>query len=396
MAATGAVRIVACCGHMVTVTGLERHTFETLRAMRARGAAVHCIVNSWENHRITALAESIGATWSIGRYHQTLSRRRVTPSRIARMINDVMRTSLGLLRDVRRTRATAVLMPEHLAVVRNAPALAWLRVRGVRIVMGLGNAPDPGRFYAWYWRVIQNALVDHFVCNSQFTRDELVRHGVSISKISWVHNVLPPERRRALPVPMEQRTAGRVVYIGQIIPGKGVDQLLDAVGLLVARGVDVTLDITGALEGWTTPEYAAYRKRIRERAARPDLAARVRFLGWCDDVMPVLARAALHCAPSRRQLREGFGYVNLEAKQVGVPSVVFPSGAFPEIVTHQVDGWVCRHDTAESLAEGIEYFLASPDRLRAASAAAAASVARFDPEAYAEHWWRVLADHPSH
>src|SRR3989442_9978875 len=49
-------RVIACCGSMVIVAGLERLTFETLRVLKERGAAVHCVVNSWENHRIVALA----------------------------------------------------------------------------------------------------------------------------------------------------------------------------------------------------------------------------------------------------------------------------------------------------------------------------------------------------
>ena len=43
------VRVVACCGGMVIVSGLERMTFEVLRLAREHGGAVHCIVNSWEN-----------------------------------------------------------------------------------------------------------------------------------------------------------------------------------------------------------------------------------------------------------------------------------------------------------------------------------------------------------
>src|SRR5439155_2299344 len=91
------LRLMACCGKMVTVTGLERHTFETLRAMRARGAAVHCIVNSWEHHRITPLAEAIGATWSVGSYHFALRRRALTPRRVVATAVEVLKTSVGLL-----------------------------------------------------------------------------------------------------------------------------------------------------------------------------------------------------------------------------------------------------------------------------------------------------------
>ena len=386
------VRLVACCGQMVTVTGLERQTFETLRTLRERGALVHTIVNSWEHHRVTPLADAIGASWSVGAYRCALRRHNLTPRRVLAMAVDVVATSAGLLRDARRTRATAVLVPDHVVVLRNAPALAWLRLRGVPIVMGLGNAPDPGRFYRWFWRRVQNALVSRFVANSQFTARELLAHGIPARKVSWVYSSVSKERRDVRPLPFSERIAGRVVYVGQIIPGKGLDLLIEAASLLVARGIDVSVDVVGSIDGWTAPEYEPFRDRVRTLAARPELAGRVRFLGWQEHVMPYVARASVTCAPSLPELREGFGLVNLEAKYAGVPSVVFASGAFPEVIAHRVDGWIATPATAAALAEGLEYFLGDPIRLQAASAAARQSIARFAPAAYADHWWKVLSD----
>jgi glycosyltransferase involved in cell wall biosynthesis len=90
--------------------------------------------------------------------------------------------------------------------------------------------------------------------------------------------------------------------------------------------------------------------------------------------------------------REGFGVVNIEAKQAGIPSVVFPTGALPEIIVHGVDGWMCAGPTAVALAEGIEYFLADPDRLERAGRAARVSLEPFNREQFAEAWWRVFGN----
>ncbi len=72
-------RIIACCGQMVIAGGLERMTFEALRAARSDGAEAHAIVNGWENFRITPLAEDVGASWSVGPYYYSLTRRQLTP-----------------------------------------------------------------------------------------------------------------------------------------------------------------------------------------------------------------------------------------------------------------------------------------------------------------------------
>ena len=385
-----APRVVACCGNMVTVTGLERMTFTVLRGLRQRGARVHCIVNSWENHRIVALAEGVGASWSLGGHQGTISRHNLSPLGIARMISDIHVSSSALWRAASRLRATHVLIPDHLAPVRNVFALARLRAHGVRVIMRLGNAPDQSAFYRLYWRWMIAPLTDYLVCNSEFTRRELLALGVPARKTSRIYNALSVRER--VPAGPRVTIPGRILYVGQIIPGKGLDLLLDAVALVRTRGVDASLAVAGDIEGWTVPAYRPFRAAIRARALQSDLAGHVEFLGWRDDVPQVMETADVHCAPSRLELREGFGLVNLEAKQAGVPSVVFPSGAYPEVLTHKVDGWVSQEVTAEGLAEGLHYFLTNPERRAAAAAAARQSLSRFDPGVFDEAWWATFAD----
>jgi hypothetical protein len=147
----GQPRILACCGNMVIPGGLERMTFAALGACRDQGAAVHAVVNGWESGQIVTLAEAAGASWSTGRYW-VLFRRTLDPLSLARMAIDMVGTSVGLLRDAKRFRPTHVLVPEWMAVLRNWPALFYLRHRGSAVVMRLGNAPAEGRFHAALWR----------------------------------------------------------------------------------------------------------------------------------------------------------------------------------------------------------------------------------------------------
>ena len=124
-------RIIACCGGMVIVSGLERMTFEVLRVAREQGAAVHCIVNTWENHRFVALAEQMQASWSTGYYWYGFGRQLFNPFKLVQFLWDVLRTSVGLLKDAYQFRPTHVFLPDFVAVLRNAPALVLLRGLGV-------------------------------------------------------------------------------------------------------------------------------------------------------------------------------------------------------------------------------------------------------------------------
>lgn len=387
---TRAPRVLACCGGMVQVAGLERMTFELLDILRRRGAAVHCVVNTWENARIVGLAEGIGATWSTGYYWYSFARRARNPLHWIQLGWDVAMTSLGLLRDARRFRPTHVLVPDFVAGLRNAPALAVFRLLGITVIFRLGNAPDPGAFYRKLWRWGIDPFVDRFVCNSAFTARELLAHGVRPDKVSMIYNC--PPRRAARVAVSTERDGGRVIYVGQLIPGKGLDLLLDAVAIVARRRPEVTLDVVGDLEAWEPAAWHGYRASLLARAAEADLAGRVRFLGRREDVPALMAGAAVHCFPSRPSIREGFGLVSLEAKEAGIPSVVFATGALPEVIEHGRDGWVCGEATAEALADGLGYFLADPGRRVAAGRAARASLERFSREKFAAAWWAVFQD----
>jgi glycosyltransferase involved in cell wall biosynthesis len=381
-------RVVACCGLMVIAGGLERMTFEVLNAVRKDGAATHAIVNSWENFRITPLADASGASWSVGPYWYPLTRRRLTPVTIGKMLVEVIRVSVHLLRVSHRINPTHIFVPEYHVVLRNAPALFWLRARGVRVVARLGNAPAPGRFHHLLWRYIIGPFVDSFVANSNFTRRELLKLGIPEQKVSMISNM--PTRRPTKWDADGPRIPGRVIFVGQIIPEKGLDLLLDAVALLRGRGLDATLDVVGDMDGWEGPAYRGHRANLRQRATRADLNGSVNFLGWREDVPALMSRASVHCCPSRLEQREAFGNVVLEAKLSGVPSVVMPSGDLPDLVAHKGDGWVCAHVDATALAEGIAFFLTRPDELARAGKAARASADDFSEERFATAWIRVF------
>ena len=296
--------------------------------------------------------------------------------------------SLDLLRVSRRVRPTHILVPDMDATLRNIPALLWLRLRGVRVIARLGTAPPPGRFYRNLWRRVINPVVDRFVANSDFTRRELMAHGIPGEKIETIEN-MSPRRQSATPDPVA-RIPGRVVFVGQIIPGKGVGVLLDAIAQLRGRGVDATLDVVGAIDVWESPEYRGHHAALRQRASRDDLAGAVNFLGHREDVPALLSRASVHCCPSLPELREGFGLVVLEAKLSGTPSVVTPSGNLPEMIEHTRDGWLCPRADADALAEGLEYFLTNPEAAASAGRAAFASAERYSESRFATAWSRVF------
>ena len=363
-----APRVVVCAGGMVILGGLERLTFEVLRTVRASGGAVHCILNTWEDHRIVPLADDIGASRSGGYYWYQFRWRTRNPLYVAQMAWDMFRTSVGLLWDALRFRATHVLIPEYGAVVRNAPALALLRLAGVRVIFRVANAPDRGRFYDLLWRWALPPFVDRFVANSRFSRGRLREVGVPEQKIALVRNCI--SRRQAIAQAdadvVALAGARRTILVaGQIAPFKGTHLAVDAVLALVARGYDIQALIVGPVPEWPA-DLVEYVAGMRERIQAAGAADRVQFVGAREDVPGLMRASYVLAAPILQE--ETFGNVLLEARDAGLPVVTFDRGGLPELVVDRETGFICASADLDGLLEGLRFFLDHPERRALASA----------------------------
>jgi len=140
-----------------------------------------------------------------------------------------------------------------------------------------------------------------------------------------------------------------LVFLGRLVGDKGVDLLIDALGILRERGLRPTLSVIGA-----GPEEAA----LREQAARLGLADSVAFLGKLSG--PALARTlSAHrvlVVPSRWQ--EPFGVVALEGLACGLRVVASNVGGLPEAVGSC--GQLFVPGSAQSLADRLDAELSRP------------------------------------
>ena len=387
-------RVVACCGGMVIVSGLERMTFEVLGVVRKRGGSVHCIVNSWENHRIVELAERIGATWSTGFYWYSFAGRPRTLLHVLQIVWDTLRTSAGLARVAVRFGPTHVLVPEYAAVLRNAPVLAALKLLGVDVVFRIANAPERGRIHEVLWRHVLPPFVTRFVPNSRFSYGRLQETGVPEGKITLIRNAL--SRRTISPHTDEDvvRLASArptILTVGQIAPFKGTHLTVEATIRLLAEGIDVQTLVVGMVPIWP-PELVEYVARLRERIAAAGASDRVHFIGARENVLDIMKASYVLAAPILQE--ETFGNVALEALSVGLPVVTFARGGLTELVTHDRTGHVCASADLDGLLKGLRYFLTHPAERAAASvfslAVSAAPGNDCTPGEFERRWWAMF------
>jgi len=113
----------------------------------------------------------------------------------------------------------------------------------------------------------------------------------------------------------------RILFIGQLIPEKGVDTLLQALFILRRSNVEFKCRIAGV--GFA-------KARLEEDAQRKQLHKQVDFIGFCSDTVMQYHWADVVVIPSI--WGEAFGLVAIEAMATGAFVIVSDAGALPEVV----------------------------------------------------------------
>jgi len=167
-----------------------------------------------------------------------------------------------------------------------------------------------------------------------------------------------------------------LLFVGSLVPVKGVDILLKSFSLLKDRSL--ILDIVG--DGRKRSEY-------EKLAVVQGVAERVKFHGFLtkSEVAELMSKSNIFVLCSRT---ETFGCVLMEAAGAGLPVVTVRVGGVPEVVNESM-GVLVKPDSPEAFAEGIEKMLSMLDKFEPETIAAEASV-RFSHEKVGEKLADIL------
>lgn len=101
------------------------------------------------------------------------------------------------------------------------------------------------------------------------------------------------------------------------------------------------------------------RDRLRIQAKRMELDDRAYFLGYQEEIAPILSAADVFVFPSRR---EGLGMAALEAMAMGLPVVASDNRGSREYVISQINGYRCPWNVPEAFADAIAELLEHPGK----------------------------------
>ncbi|MGA7713408.1 MAG: glycosyltransferase [Rhizomicrobium sp.] len=152
------------------------------------------------------------------------------------------------------------------------------------------------------------------------------------------------------------RVPGQIACVGRLDPAKGQHILIGALGVLSKQGTPLKCLFAGA--GATH-----YWNELKELTRRLRLEDAVVWLGFLNDVRPLMRSCSVLVCPSQR---EGLGRVIFEAWDAGCVPVVFGDGGGPaEIVRASGGGLIYADQTPDSLAAALQRALALDDAEKA-------------------------------
>jgi glycosyltransferase involved in cell wall biosynthesis len=190
-----------------------------------------------------------------------------------------------------------------------------------------------------------------------------------IPNVEIVHNGL----RMPLDLPEKVHTPGsavRVGFLGVLIPLKGIYELIEAIRILKARGLNVECLVAGenarklsGIKAWLLKKLGFAKdvhSEVQVLINKYDLESQVKLIGFVKDVSALYSRLDVLCFPSHL---DAAGRPVFEAAFHGVPSVVAVRDPLPDTVLHGVTGLAVASPAPALIADALEQ-LARDEPLR--------------------------------
>lgn len=197
------------------------------------------------------------------------------------------------------------------------------------------HPPLRNYLYRWIETRYLNS-VDGFIFNSNTTRHTV--QNLVENEVPWVVAYPAGDQLEADLIPeiiasrAKQNGPLRLLFLGNLIPRKGLAQLLAALAM-IPKGRWV-LNIVGDPE--MDPSHV---KDIKRLVFENELENQVNFTGFLDtqDLQEVMSESQLLVLTSEY---EGFGIVYLEGMAFGLPAIATAGGGAAEIISHGEDGFL--------------------------------------------------------
>ncbi|AEG14725.1 Domain of unknown function DUF1957 [Desulfofundulus kuznetsovii DSM 6115] len=339
-----------------TVGGLARHVYDLSRALARLGDEVHVITCPVAGEKAYSLQQGVHV-------HRLLPEQ-LNAKDFLTWVGQLNRGMIELAGQVIADWGTPHLVHahdwmvgaagEHLHEQYGFPLVATIhateygRNRGIRTDL-------QRRIHEKEYQLTQGAAL--VICCSNYMAEEICRlFELDREKIKVIPNGVDPAsltdgRTKEPDCKDLYHRDPNIVFLGRLVPEKGVQVLLEALASISERVKGTRLLVAGR---------GPYEEYLKGRVEELGLSPKVQFVGFVDDLgrNRLLEMARVAVFPS---LYEPFGIVALEAMAARVPVVVADTGGLGEIVEHGVDGYKAPPGRPDMLAHYITQLLFYPE-----------------------------------
>ena len=215
------------------------------------------------------------------------------------------------------------------------------------------------------------------VAVSNALKSKIESFGISADKIKFIPTVAKQNfnYKYSEDINMGKK---KILFVGQIIPRKGIQDLVKAVAIICKNGVDVEVDVVG--QGF-------YYNEVKKLLEKEGIATKFNFIGPVSHakISKFMASADILCLPS---YREGWPNVCVEALSMGLPVVATDIGGTNEIIANGDLGILVKPGDYNALADAIKDALSKKwDRAKIREYAR-----RFSGEDMARHYNEVYME----
>ena len=208
------------------------------------------------------------------------------------------------------------------------------------IIQGVRWNPSTSSLLDISFRYIEKLfgfLIDGYITNSHASK--LTLQKVTKRKIAVIYNGIELEYKKPPKYSAREKT---IITIANINKRKGLMEYLDCIESILSEDKNLNFIFLG-----NDNMNGQFQRKIRDRR----LQHNVRYLGFKDDVREYIKNSRLFVLPSL--YGEGCPTTILESFSLSTPVVAFNIDGIPELISSNIDGFICDLKNYEDLKEKI-------------------------------------------
>ncbi len=226
------------------------------------------------------------------------------------------------------------------------------------------------KMYWLQWKLQHTA--HHYDCMVGLTKRDVVLWG-NPKNMTYIYNPLSFRSERK-----SMCENKKIIAVGSWTPAKGMDQLIEAFGLIANRHKDWTVDLYGSGQD---------ERLLKDRIKQYGIENQVHLNAPCKNIGEKLVNASIYAFPSRS---DGFGLVITEAMECGLPTVAMACECGPQEIVSPQTGILVPDKDIHAFAQGLERLMDDETLRKNMGCEATKEVKRFYTENIMPQWVKLF------